>query len=107
MKRRAFCSLPARRVDPAENTLGATTRVKLRRFWFHYHKAASRAAGRNVLTVHWEGKCHLVHHVLCAAKVETHHRKAQPHCVLRGFAARVEVFEGVGSWRGGTVARIT
>lgn len=79
----------------------------LRRCFLHYNKPASRAAGRNVLTVHWQGKCHLVNHLLCAVKLESHDQKRQPHCVLRGFARSVEVFDGVGRWKGGTVARIT
>lgn len=79
----------------------------LRRVWLHYHHALSRKQGRNVLTVHWHGKCHPVNHILLCVKMETHAQKRQPHCILRGFARTVEVFEGVGKWRGGTVARIT
>jgi hypothetical protein len=86
----------------------AGTRATLRRVSFHYHKAASRRAGRNVLSVHWKGKCHLVHHILCAVKLETHHQKKQPHCILRGFARQVLIHEGLGErWRGGVVAKIT
>lgn len=120
---RAFCSLPVRYVNPAENARSHTsmqiqtnvtpiysrpTRKGFppRRFGFHYSKPASRAAGRNVLSVHWQGKCHLVNHVLCAAKIETHHQKRQPHCILRGFARQVMIFGGVGKWRGGMVAHI-
>ncbi len=110
----ALCSLPARWVDPAENArsmqiqtnVAAHGAPRLRRIWWHYHKAASRAAKRNVLTVHWQGKCHLVNHVLCAIKLETHAQKRQPHCILRGFAREVLIFDGLGKWRGGTVAHI-
>lgn len=94
-------------VDVADNARGAERALGRWRFWFHYHHAASRAQGRNVLTVHWQGKCHPVHHILCAARLETHHKPTQPRCILRGFARSVEVFPGVGKWRGGTVARIT
>ncbi len=90
-----------------EDARGHARKRGFKRFFFHYHKSASRAAKRNVLTVHWMGKCHPVNHILCAVKIETHAQKRQPHCVMRGFARTVEVFEGVGKWRGGTVARIT
>lgn len=55
------------------------------RFWFHYHKEASRRFGRNKLTVHYRNVCHLVDQVVCLVPVETHNRDQQPRCVLRGW----------------------
>jgi hypothetical protein len=53
-------------------------------FWFHYNKPASKAKGRNILTIHYRGKCILVEHIECWVPTETHNRKYQPRCVLRG-----------------------
>lgn len=63
--------------------------MKKRRFFFHYNKPASVAQGRNVLTVHWRGACHLVHHIQCYVPIETKARKSQPRCVMQGIALRV------------------
>ena len=53
-------------------------------FWFHYNKPASKQQGCNVLTIHYEGKCHLVHDISCHVPLATRHRKTQPHCVMAG-----------------------
>jgi len=65
------------------------------RFLFHYNKPESKRQGRNVLTLHWQGKCHLVNNITCHVPTETHNQKRQPHCVIRGWAAEVE-FRGLG-----------
>lgn len=66
--------------------------TKPKRFFYHYHKAASRAAGQNVLTIHWQNACHSVNHIVCEPSTETHTQKRQPHCIIRGFATNV-IFE--------------
>ena len=53
-------------------------------FWFHYNKPASRAAGRNVLTIHYRGVCHLVNNIVCNVPVSSRDRARQPRCVLSG-----------------------
>lgn len=53
-------------------------------FFYHYNKAASRAAGHNILTIHYRGTCHLVEKVVCKVQTETKNRARQPHCVLWG-----------------------
>ena len=53
-------------------------------FFWHYNKPASRAAGRNILSVHYRQKCHLVYDVECNVPLKTKTRKTQPHCVLVG-----------------------
>ena len=65
--------------------------TRLRRVWYHYNKPASNKQGRSVLTVHWRGKCLLVHHIICGIPTETHHQKAQPRCVVRGWAESVKL----------------
>jgi hypothetical protein len=65
----------------------------MRRFFYHYNKPASQKWGRPMLTVHWQGKCHLVGGVFCYVPTETHIRSTQPRCVVRGKAKSV-TFEG-------------
>lgn len=70
-----------------------------KRFWFHYNKPESVKQGRNVLTVHWEDTCHMVNAIKCEVPIETHDRKAQPRCTLRGWAGIVHISAHVGSGR--------
>jgi hypothetical protein len=65
--------------------------MKLRAFFFHYNKPASLAQKRNVLTVHWQGACHLVHAIDCRVPIMTRNRTTQPRCVMAGRARSVEV----------------
>lgn len=67
-------------------------KLKQKTFWFHYNKPASRAQGCNVLTIHWEGACHLANAVsIHVPHIESHTRKSQPHCVIRGKATSVDI----------------
>jgi len=65
---------------------------KPKRFFYHYHKSASKAQGCNVLSVHWEGACHMVNHIVFRGVpyMETHSQKRQPHCIVRGFATSID-----------------
>lgn len=69
---------------------------KPRTFWFHYNKPASKAQGRNVLTVHWMGKCHLVNSLSCDGHIETVARRQQPRCILKGMATDITFGESKG-----------
>lgn len=53
-------------------------------FYFHYNKPASKSAGHNILTIHYQGKCHLVHDIVCNVPIRTRKRKTQPRCVIAG-----------------------
>lgn len=53
-------------------------------FFFHYNKPASRSAGKNILTIHYRGVCHLVEQIECSVPIKTRNRKSQPRCVLAG-----------------------
>lgn len=53
-------------------------------FFFHYNKPESKKAGRNKLTIHFRGKCHLVDKIVCNVGVFSYNNKKQPHCVLKG-----------------------
>ena len=68
---------------------------KMRRFWFHYNKPESKRQGRSVLTLHWDNTCHPIHHIKCDMPIESHNRKQQPHCVIRGWCNTV-IFENMG-----------
>lgn len=60
-------------------------------FFYHYNKPASRAAGKNKLTIHWRGKCILVDKIFCFVESRTVDRKSQPHCVIKGQAEILEL----------------
>ncbi len=60
-----------------------------RRFYFHYHKA------KDMMTVHWNGQCHSVLHVVCYARTETKRRARQPRLVIQGFTTYISFEEGV------------
>jgi hypothetical protein len=68
---------------------------KLYRFWYHYNKPASLKRGRSVLTVHWKNKCILVDNIKCEVPTESHERKSQPRCIIRGYATDVVVIDDI------------
>ena len=53
-------------------------------FWFHFNKPESKKRGRNVLSVHYRGKCHMVESIECNVPVRTRDRNCQPRCVVAG-----------------------
>ncbi len=65
--------------------------TKLRSYWFHYNKPASKKAGEPRLTFHWKGECKIVKGVyIYSGPVKTRNKKTQPRCVMSGKAASVE-----------------
>jgi len=62
------------------------------KFFFHYNKPASKAAGCPKMSVHWKGKCHIVDSIMVAEFCWTKHRKRQPHCVMEGLCHKVNIF---------------
>jgi hypothetical protein len=58
-------------------------------FWFHYNKPESLKRRRNVLTVHYQGKCHMVEAIDCQVPIKTKDRKSQPRCVMSGKGVMV------------------
>ena len=58
---------------------------KKKRFWFHYNKPESKKQDCNILTVHWNNMCVLVHSIQCSVATESHDQKSQPHCIIRGW----------------------
>lgn len=66
------------------------SKPKPKRFFYHYNKPESRALGKNVITIHWEGACHLVNKIkTIGIDVESHDQKRQPRCIMRGHATSV------------------
>ncbi len=66
-----------------------------RSFWFHYNKPASIQAGKNQLTVHFNGACYIVDAVNIKVPCESKNRKRQPRCVMAGVCHSVEISDGV------------
>jgi hypothetical protein len=58
--------------------------MKPKAFWLHYNKPASRLVGRPRLTIHYNGKCHIVSHIVCMVPTWSRHRKQQPCFVMCG-----------------------
>lgn len=59
---------------------------KSRRFYFHYNKPASLAAGHPKLSVHWMNACYIVDAVDCQVPVKSKINKRQPRVVMQGMA---------------------
>lgn len=62
------------------------TKNKKYTFFYHYNKPASKAAGKNKLTLHWKKKCIIVDKIFCFVDSRTVDRKIQPRCVIKGQA---------------------
>lgn len=64
----------------------------MKAFWYHYNKPASKRAGYPILTLHYEGKCHMVRSIDCQVPTYTRERSSQPNLVVAGKG--VVVFDG-------------
>jgi hypothetical protein len=63
--------------------------------WFvHYNKPASKRSGRNIMTLHYRDTCYLVDKIKINTPCESHERKSQPRCVIRGWASNVTFNQG-------------
>lgn len=67
--------------------------MKVKSFFFHYNKPASKKAGSPKMSLHHDKKCYIVDHIQCHAACATDHRKYQPRCVMKGFCASINIFE--------------
>lgn len=59
------------------------------RFFYHFYKQ------KGCMSVHFRKQCIPVDNVVCNVPCETKWNKRQPHLVMRGFASKLEVIEGV------------
>lgn len=71
--------------------------MKVKSFFFHYNKPASKKAGFPKMSIHHDKTCHIVDHVQCHVSCATNHRKRQPHCVMKGYCTSVRIFESADS----------
>lgn len=69
--------------------------MKKYRFFFHYNKPASKAAGMPQISIHYRGKCHLVDNVVVNVDTRGKIRKSQPRFVICGKGL-LEIQDGVG-----------
>lgn len=67
----------------------------MKTFWVHYNKPASRKAGRNKLTVHFGGMCHIVNGVKIGVPTHSYDRTTQPRCVIKGRANHISIKNGI------------
>lgn len=69
-------------------------RAKKKRFFFHYHKAESKKRGQAMLTLHYDGACHLIDgrdfRVECPVESKVN-MKRQPNLVIQGWCSEVEI----------------
>ena len=54
-------------------------------FFFHYNKPMSKSSGKNILSIHYRGKCLFVEDIDCRVNIKTKTNKEQPKCVLHGY----------------------
>lgn len=60
--------------------------MKAKRFFYHFFRY-----GEKKMSVHFEGKCLNVDHVVCTVPCETKFNKRQPLLVMQGFCTDVTV----------------
>lgn len=66
----------------------------MKTFWFHYNKPASKKAGKPQITIHYDGKCHIVDNIAISRKTHGHIRKIQPYFVMKGKCKKIEIEDG-------------
>ena len=65
--------------------------TKQYKFFFHYNKPASKAAGEPVISVHWQGACHLVSNIVVNVPTWGKLNNRQPFFVIEGKAEFMDV----------------
>jgi hypothetical protein len=63
--------------------------MKKKRFFYHYYKQ------KKAMSVHFDGKCHVVMNIICNVPCETKWNDKQPNLVMRGFASKVLITDNV------------
>lgn len=58
------------------------------RFFYHYYKQKKK------MSVHFQGKCHVVDDVECKVSCETKWNRTQPNLIMRGFCTSVNIKNG-------------
>ncbi len=57
---------------------------RAKRFFFHFNKPASRAAGKPRISVHYNKQCIIVDNVYCSVPTKGKIKQKQPQFVLAG-----------------------
>lgn len=63
-------------------------------FWYHFNRPATLKAGKPKITVHFDGKCHIVDGI-AECKSRSHIRKTQPLFVMKGKCNKLEIKGGI------------
>lgn len=71
------------------------SKKRARRFFFHYNKPASAAAGIPKLSVHYAKACHIVDGIDCRVPIRSKNNKKQPRCVMAGKCGDVTIVDGI------------
>lgn len=61
------------------------------KFFFHYNKPASRAAGKPQVTLHYNKQCLLLDNLHCYVPISGRIRNRQPYYVICGDASSVKI----------------
>lgn len=62
---------------------------KMKVFWFHFNKPASKKAGKPIISLHYDNTCHMVDNVICEGPTSGKINKRQPHFVVRGYTSSI------------------
>jgi hypothetical protein len=65
--------------------------MKAYRFFFHYNKPASQAAGEPRISVHYRNTCHIVGNVSILVPTEGKLNKTQPRFTVQGWAKELTI----------------
>jgi hypothetical protein len=59
------------------------------KFFFHYNKPASQQKGFPVISLHYQGACHLCRALTCEVPTQTKSRATAPKLVVEGHANKI------------------
>jgi hypothetical protein len=68
----------------------------MRTFFFHYNKPASLKTGKQQITVHYKGCCHIVDNIECEVPTKGRLRKTQPRFVIAGKCSNFIIQNNIG-----------
>lgn len=67
------------------------------RFFYHYNRPATKKAGVPMISLHYDGKCHIVRDIRLVKLSERSRTtmKRQPNFVMTGKANKIDIVDGV------------
>lgn len=63
--------------------------MKKYRFFYHYYKQKKK------MSIHFKKSCTVVTDIVCNVPCETKWNKTQPQLVMRGFASKIDIKNGI------------